>query len=186
MNIHEFAKILDGRQYCSEITEAEIQQAKDLGVVAIFGASDDLMEFRGAINDEIDCYNGGVAYLSEDGIFENNECSRAEDCRYYLQSRSKRKTIEAVWCGSSGFPWSYETDISHATFDIYEDGEKYCRGIVFNINDLQTQKIPCDQCRHFNAFTVQTALKNNDTYPCSMCIHGASDRFTPCDSKNKP
>ena len=33
--------------------------------------------------------------------------------------------------------WTYRTDIPHETFMIYEDGEPYCRGIVFNIDDVK-------------------------------------------------
>ena len=32
--------------------------------------------------------------------------------------------------------WSYETDIPHETFNIYEDGEVWCVGIVFSVEDL--------------------------------------------------
>jgi hypothetical protein len=45
------------------------------------------------------------------------------------------KTIEAIW-GKDGYSWTYKTDIPHATFDIFEDGEKFCRGIVFDIKSL--------------------------------------------------
>ena len=36
----------------------------------------------------------------------------------------------------SNVSWSYLTDIPHKTFDIMEDGEIYCRGIVFSLDDL--------------------------------------------------
>ena len=32
--------------------------------------------------------------------------------------------------------WTYMTDIPHATFDVMDDGELYCRGIVFALADL--------------------------------------------------
>ena len=45
--------------------------------------------------------------------------------------------ITAVWCDpESGASWSYKTDIPHETFNIYEDGELFCIGIVFSIDDL--------------------------------------------------
>jgi hypothetical protein len=40
------------------------------------------------------------------------------------------KYIDAVWCEGE-YSWTYKTNIPHATFDIWEDGEKYCKGIVF-------------------------------------------------------
>ena len=59
-----------------------------------------------------------------------------------------------IWCGmidgeSAGpesdfkteegdlITWCYKTDIPHETFMIYDDGEPYCRGIVFSIEDLK-------------------------------------------------
>ena len=53
------------------------------------------------------------------------------------------KCIEAFWCNDEIrdelgeiITWTYETDIPHETFMIYEDGDSYCRGIVFSINDI--------------------------------------------------
>ena len=108
MSIYEFAKKLNNRQYGREILKSEEQEAKELGFVVVFGYSDDNAEFRGAIDDEVGCFDGGRVY--EDGD----------------------KFIDAVWCGDSEFDWSYKTNIPHATFDIYDYAdEKYCRGIVF-------------------------------------------------------
>ncbi len=45
--------------------------------------------------------------------------------------------INIIWHDEEGGPcWTYETDIPHATFDIMEDGEKYCRGTVLDIKSL--------------------------------------------------
>lgn len=106
MTIYEFAQRLSGRQYGSEISSIEESEAKELGFVVVFGYSDDNAEFRGAIDDEIGCFDGGRVY--EDGD----------------------KYIDSVWC-KGDFDWTYKTNIPHATFDIYDDAEKYCRGIVF-------------------------------------------------------
>ena len=108
MTIYEFAEGLNGREYLNEITPIEAQRAKELGFVVVFGYSDDNAEFCGAIDDEVDCYNGGV-------IFEQSN-----------------KYINAIWC-EDDYAWTYETNIPHATFDIYDDGEKYCKGIVFEM-----------------------------------------------------
>ena len=108
MTIYEFAEKLDGRQYGNELTLIEEREAANLGFVVVFGYSDDCAEFRGAIDDEVGCFNGGRVY--EDGD----------------------KFIDAVW-GEGRIDWTYETNIPHATFDIYEDDYKYCRGIVFEV-----------------------------------------------------
>lgn len=129
MNIKEYAEMLNGREYgYPQFTKEEIQIAKDNGFVIVYGASDDLMEFDGAIYEEAGCFDGGKVYFDKTGAvldeeFENSKC------------------IEALWCDDDTkdengglITWTYKTDIPHETFMIYEDGESYCRGIVFSID----------------------------------------------------
>ena len=132
MNIFKFAEKLNGREYGSEITRTEESEAKELGFVVVFGASDDLCEFRGAIDDEAGCYDGGIIHFDKNGIFE--DCD--SDYKYVLAAKGLCKIIEAVWCGEGDYSWTYKTDVPHATFDVLEDGEKYCQGIVFDIQSL--------------------------------------------------
>ncbi len=127
------AEKLNGRECGDEVTIEEAKRTADCGLVVVYGASDDLMEFRGAIEDEVGCYNGGVAYLTKDGLLEN-ECEN-ENCPHFARMKQECPTIAAVW-DHDGYSWTYSTDIPHATFDILEDGEKYCRGIVFSMEDL--------------------------------------------------
>lgn len=132
MDIYEFAKMLDGREYGEEITEEEEKQAKERGFVVVFGYSDDNAEFRGAIDEEVGCWEGGEVFLDKDGIIE--DCN----CRYGRAARENAKVIEAVWCreGERGFAWSYDAEIPHATFEIYEGKDPYCQGIVFDVKEL--------------------------------------------------
>ena len=130
------AAMLNGREMGEEMTEAEEREAQAAGLVVAFGASDDLIEFRGAISDEGDCYGGGDVFVTEDGVLEgHNDC----ECDYcgYDAIKSKAEMIEAIW-GERGcdYSWTYKTDLPHATFDVLERGEKYCRGIIFSISDL--------------------------------------------------
>ena len=129
----EIAAILDGMEYGEDIKEQDIQYAKENGAVIVFGASDDLMEFRGAIYDESDCYGGAFTYLDKDGLL-HNKCDN-EDCPYFQERLLHAKYIEAIW-GSEGYSWIYKTGIPHETFEILEEGQKYCRGIVFAMEDL--------------------------------------------------
>ena len=132
MTIQEFAKMLDGREMDSETTPTEESQAHELGFVILHGYSDDGAEIRGAIHEEVDCSNGGTIYLDGERLLEECEC----ECSYYQLAKEKCKTIEVVWNDHELPCWTYETDIPHATFDIMEDGEKFCRGIVFDIKSL--------------------------------------------------
>ena len=137
MNIKEFAKMLDGRSYGLEITKEEEKQAKDLGFVVVFGASDDLMEFRGAIYDESDCYEGGTAYITKDGLLEYCD----EECTHFKVAKKNAKEITSYWCkdDADDFTWTYEAEFTYATFDIFDNREKYCRGIVFDLNNLESE-----------------------------------------------
>lgn len=131
MTIQEFANMLNGREYLSEIKESEKEKAKNLGFVVVFGYSDDNTEFEGAIDEEVGCYDGDEIFLDYNGIFEECEC----ECSHSVLAKERCKIIKAVW-DDEGYSWIYRTDIPHATFDIMEDGEKYCRGIVFDIKSL--------------------------------------------------
>lgn len=116
------------------MTKEEEAQAKADGLVIIIGYSDDNAEIRGAINDEVGCYNGGTIYFDTNMIL-SNDCSES-DCPYFEKLQENAKQVEAVWA-EDGYSWTYKTSIPHETFDIMEDEEKYCRGIVFHISSLQ-------------------------------------------------
>lgn len=125
---------LNGREYLKEISDAEANSAKRDGLVVVYGASDDLMEFRGAIHDEIGAYEGTVACLTKAGLVEN-DCED-DDCPHFKRAKQAASKIKAIWCDEGGPCWAYETAIPHATFEIVEDGEPYCRGIVFALEDV--------------------------------------------------
>ena len=139
MNAKELAAKLSGREYNCEITDAEAKQAKDAGLVVVFGASDDLIEFRGAVVDEGGCYDGGEILIDSKGVLPSwdsaSECE--ESAQEYFERKAKARTIEALFAKEGSCTWTYKTDIPHETFEIVEDGEPYCRGIVFSINDLK-------------------------------------------------
>lgn len=111
MNREELANLLNGRQYRQEITRKEEKIAKDNNLIVIFGASDDLCEIVGALNDEVDCYGGGASYT-------------------YFNA-----PINIEW-NKDGYSWVYETSLPHSTFEIFEDEEKYCRGIVIDMLEV--------------------------------------------------
>lgn len=134
MTIKEFAQMLNGRSEDYVMVLGESKQAKELGFVVVYGYSDDNAEFEGAISNEVGCYNGGEIYLDKNGIFEDCE----EECKYSKEAKKACKCIEAAWDDSDGeYAWTYKTDIPHETFDVLdEEGNKWCRGIVFDIKSL--------------------------------------------------
>lgn len=131
MTKEDAAAALDGNQYRYEGSPELFAAMKSAGLVAVFGASDDLMEFRGALHDEVGCYDGGTAYLTPVGLLDN-DCE--SDCPYFEKLSSKAAAIEASW--GDDLSWVYITNIPHETFTIMEDDEPYCRGIVFALADV--------------------------------------------------
>lgn len=126
----ELAERLDGREYQNEITPQDEQDAKESGLVIMFGYSDDNVEIRGALYDEISAYSGTTVH------FEGGEmlylCE--DSCKYYEMAVAKAKAVD-VALGVHG--WEFETDIPHEAFEVMEDGEHYGEGIVFNLNDIE-------------------------------------------------
>lgn len=104
MTIQRVAELLNGREVGKELVNSNELTLGKLGIVVVFGASDDLMEIRGAISDEFSCYDGGTAFLTKRGLF--------------------KAICEDELC-------------PHETFDIMENGEKFCKGIVFKLEDIK-------------------------------------------------
>ena len=134
VKLKEIADLLNGREYGREMTKMEEQLCKDFGFVVCFGASDDLIELRGCIDDEADCWNGGEIAFTQHGFHwkENG------DGTGHWVGENK---ITAKWCkdrteDGERISWTYDTDIPHESFMIYDDEEPYCRGIVFSIEDV--------------------------------------------------
>lgn len=129
MTIKKFAAMLDGRQYLHEISPTETQMAKELEYVVVFGYSDDCMELRGAIDEEIGCWGGTTVSIYGNEIIKKGEgCEKCKLFREHIKKLPCLKSIESNECF-----WEYEIDLPHECFDIYEGQEKYCRGIVFEI-----------------------------------------------------
>jgi hypothetical protein len=108
-DLKELANFLDGTEYPFRLAKETTDRARGLGIVIVYGGSDDLMEFEGACHGELGAYKGTTA------------------------TSSLGRTIDALWCanGLHGPDWSYRTDIPYETFKILEDGHVYCEGIVF-------------------------------------------------------
>lgn len=130
-----FAATLGG-EYLYDLTREQQAQAKAAGLVVVFGASDDLMEFRGAIHDELGCYGGGTALVDAKGLLpKRGQIKDDDELRDYFERQPLAAKINAVWAGEGDYSWTYVTTIPHATFEVVEDGEPYCRGIVFALAD---------------------------------------------------
>lgn len=132
-NVKKWAEKLNGREYGYELTTEECEELKASGLVVVFGESDDLTEFRGAINDEVGSLDGNDIYVRADGAIANNDSGTFD--HFVPDNNPDFAFIKACW-NRDGYSWSYETDIPHQYFEILDDGEPYCLGIIFAVEDM--------------------------------------------------
>lgn len=156
-------------QYGEFITEEVADAAHDNNLVIVFGYSDDLCELRGGIDDEVGCYNGGDVYIDTNNfiIYEDN---------YGFSKDKVAGHIKALW-DRDGYSWVYVTDIPHDTFEVYEDGEKYCRGIVFSLDDIQPKPTNYEKIKNMSIEEMADFL-NNIVKHC--CIGDCDNCFLFC------
>ncbi len=143
MNVETLAKKLNGINRRDGIDNELTSEAKELGLVIVYGDSDDLMEFRGAIYDEVGAYGGGNAFVTNEGLV-TSECDEEEDCPYYQKELRKAHVIKAIWdtetVGGEETKWFLKTDIPHEQFRmIDEDDNLFCVGLVFSLADVEAK-----------------------------------------------
>lgn len=127
MIINDVINSLHGSEY-PDIGDKELfAKMEKAGLVAVFGHSDDCMEFRGALYDE---FYDEVA-VTERGII-NNFCDEGDRCPNWREPNNAF-TVKPVFGGDPA--WVFETAIPHETFEVMEDGEVFQRGIVFRLTD---------------------------------------------------
>lgn len=138
MTSKEFAEMLTGRNYMEEISPEEKKIAKEDGLVVVFGCSDDNTEFCGAIDDEVGSYDGAEIFVTKSGLLCDPGCQNydREECPFYAAAKKSAQVINAVWHDEGNPCWTFKTDIPHETFEIFDDGELWCIGIVFSISDI--------------------------------------------------
>jgi hypothetical protein len=150
---------LTGREYRHEISGPEEAEAKAAGLVVVFGASDDLVELRGAIDDEIGASDGVTLRICPEGLLpewphESDEGWSEDEAEDYFRRKALGfRELEAEWAPSDpNCSWAYRTEIPHETFDVIEDGELYCRGIIFALSDVLREQVPAVDTKTLDMF----------------------------------
>jgi hypothetical protein len=139
--IKELQKEYDGMNISSTYNtfKRDQKKLKSLGIVVVYGHSDDCVEFEGAIYDET--YNV-ENYVTGNGLLENDcsddECPFFERYKDALIKSGEAKLITAKYGNGNG-TWKIETDIPHLKFKIIEQ----CRdeilendGILFYLSQV--------------------------------------------------
>ncbi len=142
MTPREFVKVaLTGREYGWELSKDEKALAKQHGIVIAYGDSDDLLEFRGAVDGELSAYGGSTAHIVNGKLYEAPDEDEAATLQRFGVNVDKQLlsaiTVNAEWCPKDlNCSWRISVNREHATFDVMEDGELFCRGVVFKLAEM--------------------------------------------------
>ncbi len=144
--LNEIASKLDGIEVGQENTvftkDEWVEMAKE-GIVITFGYSDDLLELRGAIHDELGS-NLGEKYMwfrgsivAEGTIEEVNEIMEEHN----LNQFEFKPSLFAEWRpkkdGNEYASWHIKVSAPHAEFWTMDYGELFCIGCVFYLKDIK-------------------------------------------------
>lgn len=136
---------LHGRQYGEELAEEHEALAKANGLVVVFGYSDDNVELRGAIHDEIGAYDGTTLRITPLGLlpewdsFMDNDPDETQVQEYFAKKASGVATIEATFSPEDkpGYTWGFTTAIPHLVFTVMEGDEVFGEGLIFALADVR-------------------------------------------------
>lgn len=124
----ELASSLNGHNLEEGFTKYVINLARNSNLVIVSAIGDDTVVFSGALKDEFDLLHGGLIFLGR----ENDEC-----ISYTRQNADKtRKKVEVFWDKHSSFKWKFLTLIKHSTYDLKKNGKNFCKGFVFNLDNI--------------------------------------------------
>ena len=145
MTKEELAAILNGRQYGQEVADHEMGVIKAAGLIVLFGESDDLLELRGAIYDEVGAYKGRsfvlFSYKDTYEIADLDQIKELEEARQQVaaeDSRDRGNVVKVVWGPKDvDATWLVTTPLPHAPFDILRRDRLFCRGLVIDVKDLR-------------------------------------------------
>ena len=143
----ELAERLNNCERGEEISKELEQLAKENNLVVLFGYSDDGLEIRGAIYDELGAYNGGEFALIKKGELYSDEeeenTYHKTDCdsilplsEEYAQPEEKERRISLKWLDEGDKSWEIETQMPHSKFLIREEAEPFSDGIVIDLDEV--------------------------------------------------
>jgi len=139
VDISTLATRLDGTEYPPRFSKEIIARARESGLVFAYCVSDDNLCFDGAICDDASAYGGKKVRVDAKGIIPDFRVLVKDDIdamRDFFRRENGGVEIEAVWHDGGPIAWTFETSVPHETFDIVENGDIFCRGIVFAVASL--------------------------------------------------
>lgn len=134
MKANELARRLSGIDL-GDIGSEIGHEAAQAGLVVVYGAGRDTVTFIGAVEGEADVPEGGAIHLDADGLLPDVDDIENDRLPAYYDRKRLSYLIDAEW-EKNGFKWSFTTAIPHHRFVITNEGERYCRGIVFDFANI--------------------------------------------------
>lgn len=108
-------------------------------MLIVFGCSDDNVELRGVIHDEVSAWDGTKFKIDAEGPLPNwkqiQDGDESEAEAYFERKRKASVAIMAEW-SAGGYSWFISATCPFEPFDIMEDGDEFCRGIVIDAKQL--------------------------------------------------
>lgn len=127
----ELARTINGRQYLYELTAQERGLASAFQLVVVCGRSTDLVLFDGVWDLLLPCPGGDIFIVSAQRA-QSARSADAERCRTTVGGGRFLRTLRE----HQGYTWAYRTRIPHSQFDVLIGDAKYCRGVIFTLENL--------------------------------------------------
>jgi hypothetical protein len=145
----EVAEKLNGCNYRDEDSHFNEKELEEAGIIVLFGASDDLLEVRGAIHDEwgapgkvmlIHTPAHGWDLRGEGYIDEHEDILKYLGCydyatKYYIEPQRdvpvpfKGGLVDASWNINAVLP----PETEYYLFDVLDEEDLYCKGMVIKL-----------------------------------------------------
>lgn len=129
MTLEDFAKKLNGCEYGNEVSAELRQEAKELGFVIVYGYSDDLIEFDGAMDQEVGLGDGKM-WIRDGQLSSNPDKLGWELSAEFCPLNDK---------GEMYADWLIKTEMPSSSFEVMENKNLYCVGLVFSLADSKTK-----------------------------------------------
>lgn len=146
------AASLDGCEYPFDPPRKDQDAWESAGLWVLVGASDDLFEIYGKGGDEVGAYDGTSVGLCREGLvsppdvsdleLDGSDIDDSEEALSKLATWGRRRRaaieIEALWCPpGESLSWRIQAPEGIGTpFNVMEDGEVFCRGVVISADEL--------------------------------------------------
>jgi hypothetical protein len=134
-------------EYPADDIRGFIKELKEDSIILAYGMSDYLLELSGAVNAECGAWEGATVRIMrrKDGTIRIIEFDEVEDYHELNRLQIKRlQSVQAIWCpeNEKGETWASWNIVSPdiggcGKFDIFEDGDLYCRGMIIPVECLE-------------------------------------------------